>query len=267
MKNIFYLLDTFTDEYFKGNPTPVCLLEYSLPNETMFSLANEFNSPVTVFIEPKRNNIYPIRYFTKTGEIPACGHGTLGASTVLLEKMKEQEVNFETIEKIKLTAKIENGQTFIEYPKFEPIAFNVTQQLIDTIGLKSFSGSFYCLELQSLFIEVDSESTINELKPNFLTLKESSNEIKEVVIMSQSSDLKYDFVLRSFCPWIGINEDPVTGSIHSVLGHYWQNRLKKNQLNVYQASDRGGKIFVHPQENSVLIGGHCKIIIEGKLKI
>ena len=85
----YYLLDTFTKEKFKGNPTPVCILEKSLSIKTMHSLAKEFNSPVTVFVEPQNENkIYPIRYFTVTGEIPACGHATLGAAFVKQGRIK-----------------------------------------------------------------------------------------------------------------------------------------------------------------------------------
>ena len=84
--------------------------------------------------------------------------------------------------------------------------------------------------------------------------------------MSKAVNKKYDFVLRSFCPWIGIDEDPVTGSIHSVLGHFWQNRLNKRELIAFQASNRGGQIYIKPLRNTVEIGGKAKVILEGYLK-
>jgi PhzF family phenazine biosynthesis protein len=69
MAGIYYLLDTFTNEKFRGNPTPVCILDKTLSVKTMHSLAKEFNAPVTAFVEPQsENEIYPIRYFTVTSE-------------------------------------------------------------------------------------------------------------------------------------------------------------------------------------------------------
>ena len=35
----------------------------------------------------------------------------------------------------------------------------------------------------------------------------------------------YDFQSRYFAPWVGIPEDPVTGSAHTVLAPYWHNQL------------------------------------------
>jgi hypothetical protein len=101
MGSTYYLLDTFTKEKFKGNPTPICLLEEVLSIKSMHAFAKEFNAPVTAFVEPKNENkIYPIRYFTVTGEIPACGHATLGAAFVLHNQTVGTQITFETIEKI-----------------------------------------------------------------------------------------------------------------------------------------------------------------------
>lgn len=262
----YYLLDTFTKEKFKGNPTPVCILEKSLSIKTMHSLAKEFNSPVTVFIEPQNENkIYPIRYFTVTGEIPACGHATLGAAFVLLNKTASTQILFETIEGIQLKTRQDKKLTFIEYPKFKRKEFELPTVLQNALGIRDNKTCFFCEELQSLFIELKNEIEVKQLWPNYKQLIESTDKIKEVVVMSKAENQNYDFVLRSFCPWIGIDEDPVTGSVHSVLGHFWQERLNKNELIAFQASERGGYLFIKPLENTVEIGGDTEIIIEGQL--
>ena len=43
MGSTYYLLDTFTKEKFKGNPTPICLLEEVLSIKTMHAFAKEFS--------------------------------------------------------------------------------------------------------------------------------------------------------------------------------------------------------------------------------
>jgi len=37
-----------------------------------------------------------------------------------------------------------------------------------------------------------------------------------------------DYVSRYFAPWVGINEDPATGSSQSALAPFWAKRLQKN---------------------------------------
>jgi PhzF family phenazine biosynthesis protein len=263
----YYLLDTFTKEKFKGNPTPVCILEQTLSVQLMHSFAKEFNCPVTAFVEPKNElNFYPIRYFTITGEIPACGHATLGAAFVLFNKTQGNQIIFETVGKVQLQAKQDKELTFIEYPKLKRREFIIPTALEEALGLKKYETHFFCDELESLFIELKSENEVRQLSPDFKLLIESCTNIKEVVVMSKAENQNYDFVLRSFCPWIGIDEDPVTGSVHSVLGSFWQDRLSKNELIAIQVSERGGQLFINQLQDKVEIGGYAEIIIKGELK-
>jgi PhzF family phenazine biosynthesis protein len=145
------------------------------------------------------------------------------------------------------------------------VEFEIPTALENALGIKNSELHFFCEELQSLFIELKSEKEVRQLTPNFDLLKESSDQVKEVVVMSKAQNQNYDFVLRSFCPWIGIDEDPVTGSIHAVLGHFWKDRLGKNELIAFQPSERGGQLFIKPLQDTVEIGGYSEIIIEGQV--
>ena len=53
-----------------------------------------------------------------------------------------------------------------------------------------------------------------------------------------------DLVSRYFGPWVGIDEDPVTGSAHCVLAPYWAVLMGKHQMRAQQASRRGGAMTV-----------------------
>ena len=262
----YYLLDTFADAPFQGSPTPVCILSELLDAPTMHQLAQELNAPVTAFVEPSDvEDYFMIRYFTTEGEIPACGHAT-GASFVLLtQETSFKKIKFVTIENTKLKAQIIDDLVYIEYPRFPNTIIDLPPLLLKALGIATPSVYFYSPALQSLFIVLNNPSEVNSIQPDFELLKQSTDEIKEVVVMSKSTDKAFDFVLRSFCPWIGIDEDPVTGSIHSVLGPYWQAQTNKNDFAVYQASKRGGKVFVKTFDDHVSLGGHSKILVAGKL--
>lgn len=75
---------------------------------------------------------------------------------------------------------------------------------------------------------------------------------------------QYDFETRYFNPWAGVNEDYVTGSIHTVLGNYWGNVLGKSKLAGFRNSPRPGIIRLETIDNDkILIKGKAKIIFSG----
>lgn len=265
----YYLLDTFSRLPFKGNPTPVCILEDALNIQTMSSLAEEFNAPVTAFVlKMHSEGLFKIRYFTPIDEIPACGHATLGAAHILLnQKAVLETVVFETIEGVKISASKDGDLVYLEYPVYDRKDYEIPGELLEAMGIEQIESHFYCTELESLFLELKDDSVVKDVHPDFEKLLKSSAEVKEVVIMSESQMDDTDFVLRSFCPWIGIDEDPVTGSIHSVLGPFWKEKTGKTDLIAFQASERSGVISIQVLDNSVKIGGPSKVLIEGRLEL
>ena len=71
---------------------------------------------------------------------------------------------------------------------------------------------------------------------------------------------------RFFTPKYGINEDPVTGSSHTILGPFWSQILQKNHLNAFQSSKRGGEIWLEILENNrIKIKGHALTVLKGSI--
>ncbi|RMF65624.1 MAG: PhzF family phenazine biosynthesis protein, partial [Bacteroidetes bacterium] len=58
---------------------------------------------------------------------------------------------------------------------------------------------------------------------------------------------------------------PVTGSAHCCLGPYWAGRLGRTELTAYQASRRGGVIYVSVGTERVRLGGRAVTVLEGRL--
>jgi predicted PhzF superfamily epimerase YddE/YHI9 len=76
-----------------------------------------------------------------------------------------------------------------------------------------------------------------------------------------------DFLSRFFEPGAGVNEDPVTGSAHSMLIPYWSKRLKKKDLHALQLSARGGELFCQDNEDRVKIGGKAVTYLRGEIDV
>ena len=51
--------------------------------------------------------------------------------------------------------------------------------------------------------------SVDQTDPAFSALQ-----VRGVIVTMQDVSNEYDFVSRYFAPWVGIDEDPVTGSAH-----------------------------------------------------
>lgn len=258
-----YIVDAFTDKPFKGNPAGVCLLHKSINVELMQSIAAELNISVTAFLLKTNKNNYSIRYFTPTIELDFCGHATLASSKIILESLNN--VYFTTYKGLSLNATRENEYIKMKFPLYETIEYIPSQELYDSFGIKSTVSTRLAIELNMLIIEIKDKQTLLNIKPNYQKAIKSSNTIKEVVITTRSEDKEYDFYSRTFCPWNGINEDPVTGASHSVLAKYWSDILNKKEMSAFQVSTRGGflKLLI-TSDKEVEVRSKARIVFEGK---
>ena len=85
------------------------------------------------------------------------------------------------------------------------------------------------------------------------------------VIVTAPAAPPFDFVSRFFCPAVGVNEDPVTGSAHCTLGPFWRERLGKDEMTAFQASRRGGIISVSVAGGRVRLRGKAVTVLRGEL--
>ena len=76
-----------------------------------------------------------------------------------------------------------------------------------------------------------------------------------------------DIISRCFYPRIGVDEDPVTGSAHTLLTPYWSKRLEKCKLTAHQASTRGGYLECERKEDRIIVGGYTARYSSGKLHL
>lgn len=90
----------------------------------------------------------------------------------------------------------------------------------------------------------------------------------DVVIVTAPAEPRraYDFVSRVFAPNLGIDEDPVTGSAHTVLAPYWTEQVGRSSLVGLQASSRSGEVGVELSCDRVIVIGHAVTILDGVLR-
>lgn len=269
-------MDAFTSEPFKGNPAAVCLLKQKHEDDFLQSLAAEFNLSETAFLlnpTSKRledSQFFSLRWFTPKIEVSLCGHATLATAAVLFNRIKAKapKITFQT-KSGELSAEKENDCICLNFPSEATIPTVPNKTLLRRIGILDFEEACLSEKSRELLIRLGNEEALLGLEPDFERMKSVSTKenIKGVIVTSKGRP-PYDFVSRFFAPWLGINEDPVTGAAHTVLAPYWSRILGRQEMSAYQASSRGGELTVRVYSNGrVDLIGKAIIVSEGKLNI
>ncbi len=254
--NIFQV-DAFTNEIFKGNPAAVIPLTKWLPVDVMQAIANENNLSETAFFVPTGDKgNYELRWFTPVTEVDLCGHATLAASHVLFSHLGFQNEKIHFITKSgELTVSSEGKYYIMNFPANPPEKTDPNPLLLDALGLENAEMFFNT----DYLVIVNNEEIVKSLSPDFNRLKEVKT--RGVIVTAESDD--YDFISRFFAPAVGINEDPVTGSAHTLLSPYWAEKLNKDNLRAAQLSKRGGEIICNLIDDRVELKGKAATYMKG----
>jgi predicted PhzF superfamily epimerase YddE/YHI9 len=248
-------VDAFTAEPFRGNPAAVCLLEEPLPDAVMQAVAAEMNLSETAFLL-REGDAWRLRWFTPATEVDLCGHATLAAAHVL----GEEAPRFLTKSGELRARRRDDGWIELDFPALPPREEPAPAGLLDALGTAPvYTGTSRFDRL----VELESEDAVRAVAPDFVRL--AAVDTRGVIVTSRAAGDGFDFVSRFFCPAVGIDEDPVTGSAHCVLAPFWTERLGRAELTGFQASARGGVVRVRVEGDRTLMAGQAVTIMEGAL--
>lgn len=261
-----FIVDSFTDTPFKGNPAGVCIADDALSETTMQHIAFELGLSETAFItKTAERDVYHIRYFSPQKEIALCGHATLAAAKVLNGKTGCSRIHFITCGNVLLQTTVQQQEITMEFPVYDIIPATVTEVMLAALGIKKVAAVYYSEQNRILMLEIESAAELANLQPDFAVLKASRDDINGVLVTAVSCNDTYDYEYRYFWPWAGTNEDPVTGGVQTFLAKYWSMKLQKNKMTAFQPSQRTGFMTVELKDKKVFITGQAVIILEGNL--
>lgn len=261
MKIPIYQVDAFTDKLFGGNPAAVCLLEDWLPDDLMQSIALENNLSETAFIVDSDNK-YSIRWFTPQAEVDLCGHATLASARVLFDEFSSDGDNVITFHSKsgELKARREKQIIYLDFPTDNPKPIDNIDLVSMILGKEPIE---YFMGRDDYLAIFNVEEDIQAMNPNFEMLKNLDS--RGLIISAPGREV--DFVSRCFFPEIGLNEDPVTGSAHTLMIPYWAKKMKKNRLKAHQISIRGGFLDCELKGDRVMIGGFTTRYLKGIISV
>ena len=254
-----YQVDAFSKKVFSGNPAAVCILDNWLSDREMQDIASENNLSETAFINMNTQPL-GIRWFTPECEMGLCGHATLASARVLFDEYldkDQKEIIFSAQRGLLKTIKKEE-QIFLDFPADIPIEQEINDIVRESIGANIrflFKGRDDYLAI------LDDENSVRNISVNMRKVSELNS--RGLIISAKGND--YDFVSRCFYPKSKIDEDPVTGSAHTLLIPYWAHNLKKNKLKAYQCSERGGSLNCELKGERVFIGGYTARYLVGSI--
>ena len=297
-----YQIDAFAKELFQGNPAAVIPLQEWLPDDLMQRIAMETNLSDTAFFIPEGDD-FAIRWFTPAAEIALCGHATLASGHVLFEHLgyKGDLIRFRSLnsgflevsrESTASASGVKGGVPTSGVPALltlnfpagapQPVDPAPLSAIFEALGIPPhplFKGLF------DYMVVLEEPGAITALRPDFKLL--ATVPARGVIVTAPGSasspaspnpdsaatpssatnpcSALPDFVSRCFFPQSGIDEDPVTGSAHTMLVPYWAARLGKQRLTAIQLSARRGYLDCRLDGDRVYISGYAKTFMKGEI--
>ncbi len=256
-----YQVDAFADKLFSGNPAAVVILESPLKDNVMQSIAAENNLSETAFVSIHESPV-TIRWFTPSIEVDLCGHATLASARILFDyypDIAREEINFHSKSGVLKITKIDDGLC-LNFPADQPVETEIDSLFIEILDIEPLK----LLRGKDDYLAVfENQKQIEDMQPKLPLLKKIN--ARGLVISAPGDEV--DFVSRCFYPEAGIEEDPVTGSAHTMLTPYWANKFNKEELEAHQLSKRGGKLNCRLVNDRVFISGDSVIYFEGTISI
>lgn len=275
------IVDAFTRRALAGNPAAVVLLpaDDRRDDAWMQAVAAEMNLSETAFVGgAAAPGAVSLRWFTPAAEVELCGHATLAAAHLLWElglARPDEAIDFQTrfrgvLRCTRLPAEAgdatpPDGPPWIamDFPADPARDAEPPAGLIEALGVRPVrvARSRY-----DWIVELATAAEVRDAAPDFAGLARFDT---RGVALTAAGD-RPDAVSRFFAPRHRINEDPVTGSLHCVLGPWWAPRLGKPTLLCEQASPRGGMLRVTWDEarpERVILAGQAVTVSLGELLV
>ena len=285
MKTSFYQVDVFSSELFGGNPLAVFLRGEDFKENQLQLVAREMNLSETTFIFPSSNSDadFDVRIFTPEKEILFAGHPTLGTAFVLRHanripsKQNQIRMNFKSgLISVNLEA---DGKFFMIQPSGKILeTIPDTEGVMETLGLTandidlSLPVQIVSTGFPALLVPINSLRSIQRIALNLSLLKGLLEEINVDMIYPftrETCEEKNSIHARGFAPFIGINEDPATGSVAGALGYYLHKKNSAEREWIIEQGyemKRPGNIFVEIGESTeIRVGGNARLVFKGDL--
>jgi PhzF family phenazine biosynthesis protein len=299
----FQQVDVFTAQPYLGNALAVVMDASGLSDAQMQRFACWTNLSETTFLLPPTDPAadYRVRIFTPGGELPFAGHPTLGSCHAWLEaggQPRGQDVVQQCAIGL-VRIRREGSQLAFAAPpcKRSDITSDLLEGIEQALGLQAHQ----VLAAQKLDngpqwhgLLVDDPQTLLALQPDHARLRELGTKVGVAARYGHIADTGLliarsnrearasrspaaaepgaaDLEVRAFAAPIGVNEDPVTGSLNAGLAQWLM--AEGHMPTRYQAAQgaclgRAGQVHLQRDASGqVWVGGQSVVCISGQVRL
>ena len=305
----FKQVDVFTATPYFGNPLAVVLDGSDLTTEDMQRFAQWTNLSETTFVLPPTRAAqaagadYRVRIFTPGGELPFAGHPTLGTCHAWLQAGGQQQDSKFVMQESQIGLvrirrdgdRLAFGAPPLKRSAPSPV---LLAQVTAALGLKAQQiVAAQLLDNGPLWLGLllDCQNTVLQIQPNHMEIKSLGQKIGVVSVdqtlassplisrsnrearafgSTASSELSGEsptVEVRAFAASIGINEDPVTGSLNASLAQWLiDDGLAPARYLAAQGTclGRAGRVFVEQDATGqVWVGGQSVTCVDGTVSL
>lgn len=282
----FYIVDVFAVDKYTGNQLAVFSDAREISSEQMQELAKEINFSETTFIDPSSNDNqgYNVRIFTPNQELPFAGHPTLGTAYIIREYLmspeeKDQPITLD-LKVGEISVRCEEDIFWMEQnqPQFGETVSPEKMASVLNIAPEEIDSNFPIQEVSTgiyfLIVPVKTLATLNKINVNleaYYQLIYSLQAKSILVFCPETYAEENDICVRVFADYLGIPEDPATGSANGCLaGYLVQNQSFLNEkgnlmVRVEQGYEinRPSLLLLKGNPKQIEIGGKVKLIAQG----
>ena len=273
----FHQLDVFADRPLAGNPLAVVHDAGPLSDDQMAAFARWTNLSETTFLLPPTDAQadYRVRIFTPGGELPFAGHPTLGSCHAWLAAGGAPKSHDRIVQQcaVGLVPLRRDGSklAFAAPPCLrEPVDPALLQAVLAALGLAAErvqAAAWLDNGPRWLSLRIDDAATLLALTPDHAALRSLA---KVGLVAPQPAGADTAFEVRAFAAPVGINEDPVTGSLNAGLAQWLIDDGAAPDAYVAAqgtALGRAGRVHVLREGDALWIGGEVTPCIEGELRL
>jgi PhzF family phenazine biosynthesis protein len=272
----FTQLDVFTATALKGNPLAVVHDAQGLSDAQMAAFARWTNLSETTFLLPPTapGADYHVRIFTPDRELPFAGHPTLGSCHAWLaaggvardadEVVQQCGVGLVRIRRdgsrLAFAAPPLRRHGAVDEATLAQIArsLRIPRDAIRASNWVDNGPGWVAVMLAS-------RDEVLALKPDFAAMG-----ALELGVVAPWPGGEADIEVRAFVPTLGVQEDPVTGSLNAGLAQWLIGAgLVPPRYVASQgtALGRAGRVFVEQRGDDIWVGGDSVAVVAGQVDL
>ena len=274
----FRQVDVFGAAPYLGNPLAVVLDGAGLSDDEMQSFARWTQLSETTFVTPPTDPgaDYAVRIFTPGSELPFAGHPTLGTCHAWLAAGGRPHDAAMIVQQcgvglVRIRSADAERLDFAAPPlQRAPVDAALLTQVLVALGLDADAvqgAQWLDNGPQWLALRLDRAARVLALEPDHAALKSLA---KVGVIAPHPDGGECAFEVRAFAAPIGIDEDPVTGSLNASLAQWLiGDGIAPPRYRAAQGTrlDRAGRVDIDSGDGEVWVGGASVTCIEGTVRL